>query len=93
MLPKNQVVIGVVSYCSDVLNIWSGMVKSLAKRNFDLDFVTYTSYERQVQAVLNGDIDIAWNGPLAHVRLQKLAKSKTVSLGMRDVDRDFQSFF
>ena len=49
----------------------------------------YTSYEAQVDALLKGHIDIAWNGPLAHVRTQKLTKGTSISLGMRDVDRDF----
>ena len=69
-----------------------GIAISLANRNVDLDYVTFTNYDRQVSALLNGHIDIAWNGPLAHVRLQKRAhKGRTLSLGMRDVDRDFQS--
>jgi hypothetical protein len=44
-----------------------------------------------VDALLKGHIDIAWNGPLAHVRVQKLTNNSSVSLGMRDVDRDFTS--
>lgn len=66
---------------------------SLLSRGVDLDYVTFTNYERQVNALLHGHIDIAWNGPLAHVRLQRRAGwGRTVSLGMRDVDRDFQSY-
>jgi hypothetical protein len=45
----------------------------------------------QVEALLNGHIDIAWNGPLAHVRVQRRTGGKYISLGMRDCDRGFQS--
>jgi hypothetical protein len=35
---------------------------------------------------------MAWNGPIAHVMTEQLAlDGNVVSLGMRDVDRDFQS--
>jgi len=91
---RSNLLIGVVSYCSDILKIWDGMRASLLARGVDLDYVTYTNYERQVTALLHGHIDVAWNGPLAHIRLQRRAghKGRTVSLGMRDVDRDFQSY-
>ncbi|CAJ1368007.1 unnamed protein product, partial [Effrenium voratum] len=48
-------------------------------------------YDRQVEALLGGFIDIAWNGPLAHVRTQKRTNGTSLSLGMRDVDCGFQS--
>ena len=41
--------------------------------------------------MLSGEIDLAWNGPLAHVLTHALAPNGAVSLGMRDVDCDFQS--
>lgn len=31
------------------------------------DFVVFATYEWQVRALLEGHIDVAWNGPLAHV--------------------------
>jgi len=54
------------------------------------DFVLFTNYEAQVSALLNREIDIAWNGPLAHVMTHELAPNGAVSLGMRDVDCDFR---
>eukprot|EP00001_Collodictyon_triciliatum_P006590 01278_2 len=62
-----------------------------ATAGVNMDFVLYTTYEAQVDALLKGHIDVAWNGPLAHVRVQKLTNNSSVSLGMRDVDRDFTS--
>jgi len=80
----------VVSYCADIIPIWDGMRKSFRKANVDIDFITFTSYERQVESLINNSIDIAWNGPIAHARLQK--RAEITSLGMRDVDRGFKSY-
>lgn len=87
---SKSILLGVVSYCADIIPIWEGMRKSFRKANVDLDFVTFTSYDRQVGSLLNKTIDIAWNGPIAHVRVQKRASVN--SLGMRDVDRGFKSY-
>lgn len=56
-----------------------------------LDYVLFTNYEAQIRSLVNGHIDAAWNGPIAHVMTEELAPGNVVSLGMRDVDRDFQS--
>jgi phosphonate transport system substrate-binding protein len=70
-----------------------GMKSRLAIRGVDLDYATFNNYERQVSALIKGHIDIAWNGPLAHVRAQKRAgNQQMISLGMRDVDRDFHTY-
>ena len=86
---KPDIVIGCVAYCDAIGSIWQGMKDYFAGAGVKMDFVLYTSYEAQVDALLKGHIDIAWNGPLAHVRTQKLTKGTSISLGMRDVDRDF----
>eukprot|EP00438_Fugacium_kawagutii_P036134 Skav217545 [mRNA] locus=scaffold4393:31573:32672:- [translate_table: standard] len=56
------------------------------------DFILFTNYERQVAALMAGHVDIAWNGPVAHVLAQQHAGPQgLISLGMRDVDCDFRS--
>lgn len=57
------------------------------------DYITFTNYEAQVSALMEGHIDVAWNGPVAHVMAQDVADGNNVSIasvGMRDVDRDFE---
>ena len=86
------IVLGAVSYCESITTIWEGMRSYFVNdAKVDFDFVLFTSYERQLKSLLRGHIDIAWNGPLAHARLQQMTNNTSVSLGMRDVDRDFQS--
>jgi ABC-type phosphate/phosphonate transport system substrate-binding protein len=51
----------------------------------------FSNYERQVESLLQGHIDIAWNTPLAHVRVRQRTGGESLSLGMRDSDRDFHA--
>jgi ABC-type phosphate/phosphonate transport system substrate-binding protein len=56
-----------------------------------MEFTLFSNYEWQVEALLKGHIDVAWNTPLAHVRVRERTGGKSLSLGMRDSDRDFQA--
>jgi ABC-type phosphate/phosphonate transport system substrate-binding protein len=56
-----------------------------------MDFALFSNYERQVESLLAGQVDIAWNTPLAHVRVQRRTSGRSLSLGMRDTDRDFRA--
>jgi ABC-type phosphate/phosphonate transport system substrate-binding protein len=58
-------------------------------KGVSFDFCLFTTYDRQIEALMAGFIDIAWSGPLAHVRVQKRTGGKSLSLGMRDVDQGF----
>ena len=87
---STKLLLGCVSYCNDILRIWDGMRSRLAVRGVDLDYATFNSYDRLVDALVRGHVDVAWNGPLAHVRAQRRLPT-CASLGMRDVDRDFES--
>ena len=42
-----------------------------------------------MEELLKGHIDVAWNTPLAHVRVKQRTCNASLSLGMRDSDRDF----
>jgi len=83
------IVLGCVDYTDQIRTIWDGVKQHFSKAGIDFDFVLFTNYNRQVEALLNGVIDIAWNGPLAHVRTKKRTNDTSLSLGMRDVDCGF----
>jgi phosphonate transport system substrate-binding protein len=87
----STVVMGCVCYDPAINDIWSGIKSYLVGRGVPFDYVLFTNYEAQVQSLVNGHIDVAWNGPIAHVMTEELSPGNVVSLGMRDVDRDFQS--
>lgn len=83
--------LGAVAYDPKVLALWEAMREHFRPQGILLDFALYSSYERQVEALLGGHIDVGYNGPLAHVRARRRADGRLVTLGMRDIDRDFQT--
>ena len=46
-----------------------------------------------VDAFVRGEIDIAWNGPLSHVKMRRLAANGSKVIAMRDVDVNFTTHF
>jgi phosphonate transport system substrate-binding protein len=86
--------IGAVAYAPKVITIWEGFREHFRKQNFEIDYVLFSNYESQVEALFNEQIDIAWNSPLAWVRAQRIARARgtEVRLGpMRDTDQDLKS--
>jgi ABC-type phosphate/phosphonate transport system substrate-binding protein len=86
--------LGAVAYDAKVVTIWTGFRAWFRERGVDFDFVLYSQYERQVEALLNGAIDLAWNSPLAWIRAERMARSRGVdvrAVAMRDTDRDLTS--
>jgi phosphonate transport system substrate-binding protein len=87
-------ILGAVAYDPKVVTIWDGFRAWLRSRGFEFDFVLYSHYERQVEALMEGSIDVAWNSPLAWLRCERLAASMGVNVrtvAMRDTDRDLTS--
>ena len=88
------VVMGAVAYDPKVVTIWDGFRRWFADQDFDFDYVLYSNYERQVEDLVAGRIDAAWNSPLAWVRTVRLARATGVeaqALTMRDTDCDLTS--
>jgi ABC-type phosphate/phosphonate transport system substrate-binding protein len=83
--------IGAVAYDPRVVTIWEGMRGHFQERGVGMDFALFSNYERQVDELCAGHIDIAWNTPLAHVRTRRRTEGTSLSLGMRDSDRDFRA--
>ncbi len=82
-------VMGAVAYDAKVVTIWDGFREWFAGRGFDFDYVLYSNYERQVEALVAGHIDVAWNSPLAWVRAARMGEVRAVA--MRDSDCDLTS--
>jgi ABC-type phosphate/phosphonate transport system substrate-binding protein len=89
----DAILLGAVAYDPKVVSIWEGIRAYFraAPWNLAFDFALFSNYERQVEELLAGHIDIAWNTPLAHVRVQRRTEGRSRSLGMRDSDRDVHS--
>ena len=90
----DALVMGAVAYDPKVVTIWDGFRQWLRGRGLDFDYILYSNYERQVEELLSGRIDAAWNSPLAWIRAQRLGAAAGVpvqALTMRDSDRDLTS--
>jgi len=85
------ILLGAVAYDPKVVTIWEAMRAHFQDQGVALDFVLFSSYERQVEALLAAHIDVAWNTPLGHVRVRRRTEGRSQSLAMRDSDRDFRS--
>jgi phosphate/phosphite/phosphonate ABC transporter binding protein len=83
------VLVGAVVYDPKVVTIWNIMRELFQKENYALGYVLFSNYEAQVDALMNGTIDIAWNTNVAYVKVQERAQGKARILGMRDTDLDF----
>jgi ABC-type phosphate/phosphonate transport system substrate-binding protein len=86
-----QVVLGAVAYDAKVVPIWDGFKAYFEAHGLAFDFVLYSNYERQVAAHLRGDIDVAWNSPLAWLHTVRAAPDRARAIAMRDTDRDLTS--
>ena len=80
--------IGAVAYDPKVVTIWEGFKPYFASHGAEIDFVLYSTYDAQVDANLAGEVDVAWNSPLAWVKSQILSGGACRAIAMRDSDRD-----
>ncbi len=87
-------ILGAVAYDPKVVTIWEGFKRYLQQQGLSFDYVLYSNYERQVEALLDGTIHVAWNSPLAWVRSRRMAHARHLSvrpIAMRDSDCDLAS--
>jgi ABC-type phosphate/phosphonate transport system substrate-binding protein len=91
---KRPLLLGAVAYDAKVVPIWDGFRAHFEAHGLPFDYVLYTNYERQVDAHLRGEIDVAWNSPLAWLQAEAGATQlgkKARAVAMRDTDLDLTS--
>ena len=94
MSQDNTLLLGAVSYDPKVVTIWDGFQAYFERRGVAFDYILYTNYERQVEALLAGHIHVAWNSPLAWLQTERIAArlgQRAQAICMRDTDRDLIS--
>lgn len=93
-MSQNTLLLGAVAYDPKVVTIWDGFTTYFGRRGLEFDYVLYTNYERQVEALVAGDIHVAWNSPLAWLQSERIAGKlgqRAEAICMRDTDRDLVS--
>src|SRR5262249_9161703 len=92
---KNRtLLLGAVAYDPKVVTIWEGFKAWFNKHGLAFDYILYSNYELQVEAHLAGHFHIAWNSPLACVRVERLTRSagrRAEAVAMRDTDQNLTS--
>src|SRR2546425_2603966 len=94
MNDETVLLLGAVAYDPKVVTIWEGFKAYFARQGLKMDYVLYSNYERQVEALINGHIHVAWNSPLAWVRTRRLAEAQGLEarpIAMRNTDCDLTS--
>src|SRR5882724_13034578 len=85
---QKPIVVGAVIYRPKVAVVWDHMKEFFYAHDCPIDYVFFSNYERQVTALLEGHIDIAWNSSLAWIDVQRCTHGRCRAIAMRDIDRD-----
>src|SRR5215212_9169497 len=89
-----KLMLGAVAYDPKVVTIWDGFKDYFVAHGLPFDYVLYSNYDRQVDALLEGVIHVACNSPLAWINAQRLAEERGLrvrAIAMRDTDCDLSS--
>ncbi len=92
MASDNEVLVGAVAYSANVVTIWEGIRDYFRDSAAPMDFVLFSNYERQVEALLAGHIDVAWNTNVAWVRASRQSGGQARALASRDTDLTFKTY-
>src|SRR5262245_25360371 len=88
-----QILVGAVAYDPRVVPIWEGMRDYFRQSGPPIDYALFSNYDRLVQALLDRQVDIAWNTNLAWVKVHRRTAGGCRALALRDVDARFTTIF
>jgi ABC-type phosphate/phosphonate transport system substrate-binding protein len=88
---SERVRIGAVAYAPSTVTVFQDLCRYLNQHEFPADYVLYSNYDTLVAALGKGEVDIAWNTPLAHAQFHVNNRCSSQTLVMRDVDRNVRS--
>jgi phosphonate transport system substrate-binding protein len=84
---REPIRLGAVAYDPKVVTIWEGMQSYFRdEAKLPVEVTLYLSYPAQVEALLAGRIDIAWNTNLAYLQCLDRSGGATKPIAMRDAD-------
>ena len=81
--------VGAVAYHPRIVTIWEAFLEHFDREGVSTDYILYSNYERLVEAVLAGDVEVGWNTNTAFVALEQRLGAEARILGMRDLDAQF----
>jgi phosphonate transport system substrate-binding protein len=89
-----SLVLGAVAYDPKVVTIWDGFKLFFEGRGLAFDYRLFSTYEAQVASHLKGEVNLAWNSPLAWLQTERVARKQgrtAHAIAMRDTDQDLTS--
>jgi phosphonate transport system substrate-binding protein len=90
-MPAGGYRLGAVVYAPKVEQIWNELGDWLRDHGLPLEVRYFDRYDDQVEALLAGELDVAWNTNLAHVQVLRRRRGDASALAMRDTDRGWRS--
>ena len=84
-----EVRVGAVAYHPRIVTIWEAFLEHFDREGVPTDYILYSNYDRLVEAVLAGDVEVGWNTNTAFVALERRLGGEARILGMRDIDSQF----
>src|SRR5437016_3864404 len=81
--------LGAVCSSPNSVTIFREIRHYLRQNGLKVEYALYANYDALVKALHEGQVDIAWNGPLAHGKFHVLA-GDSQALVMRDVDVNYR---
>src|SRR5262245_7324308 len=81
--------LGAVCSSPNSVTVFRGMRYYFAKNGMPIEFTLYSTYDDLIDALNKGQVDVAWNSPLAHAKFHLLA-GDSQAVVMRDVDCNYR---
>src|SRR6266700_6914638 len=75
------------------ISVFRGLQTYFRQHGIALDWVLYADYDALVEAFVRREIDLAWNAPLAYVKIKRRLRDFCQVVAMRDVDVNFTTHF
>ena len=75
------------------ISVFQGLRAHFLRHGIELDWVLYSDYDALVEAFVRREIDLAWNAPLAYVKIKRRLQDPCRVVAMRDVDVNFTTHF
>jgi phosphonate transport system substrate-binding protein len=75
------------------ISVFRGLQAHFLRHGIELDWLLYSDYDALVEAFVRREIDLAWNAPLAYVKIKRRLQDACQVVAMRDVDINFTTHF
>lgn len=86
-MSESAILVGAVASTPRVLSFWEAMIDHFRTQNVALEYALFSSYERLVESLLAGHVDVAYDSPLSHARVKKRTEGRSITLAAADTDR------